>query len=184
MLIGKLNAALILAAGGGEASPFDDRVDLAIFTLIVFLGLLFILGKYAWGPIIKALNEREESIAKDIDDAAAANEQAQAKLASYDAKIAGAQDEAAAIIAEAKNDAIAAKEKIMADAADEAQRTKDRAMADISAAKNAAVQELAQNSVDSAVDLAGSIVGRTLQKSDHSNLIDKSIEKFTSGSGA
>ena len=102
-------------------------------------------------------------------------------MAAYDAKIAGAESEAAALIAEAKNDALAAKDKIMADASQEAQRTKDRALADIEAAKNAAVRDLAESSVDSAVSLAGSIVGRSLDKKDHKDLIEKSISQFNAG---
>ena len=100
---------------------------------------------------------------------------------SNEAKIAGAESEAAALIAEAKNDALAAKDKIMADASEEAQRTKDRALADIEAAKNAAVRDLAESSVDSAVSLAGSIVGRSLDKKDHKDLIEKSISQFNAG---
>jgi F-type H+-transporting ATPase subunit b len=180
MLIGKFNAAYLVASSGA-ASPFDDSVDLAIWTLIVFVGLLLVLGKFAWKPIIEGLNAREKSIADNIDSASQANEQAQAQLKSYEDKLAGAGDEAAALIAEAKQDAVAAKEKIMEEAAAEAQRTRDRAMADIEAAKNSAVQELAKSSVDSAVDLAGSIVGRSLDKKDHAELIEKSIKQFSSG---
>ncbi|MFK7769690.1 MAG: ATP synthase F0 subunit B, partial [Mariniblastus sp.] len=60
-----------------------------------------------------------------------------------------------------------------------AQKTRDRALAEIETAKNAAVRELAESSVDSAVDLAGSIVGRSLNKGDHADLIEKSIKQFT-----
>ena len=102
-------------------------------------------------------------------------------MAAYEEKLAAAHDEAAAVIAEAKKDAITAKEKIMAEAAAEAQRTRDRALTDIEAAKSAAVRELAESSVDSAVALAGSIVGRSLNKQDHAELIEKSIKQFTTG---
>lgn len=184
MSFGSLNAVVLLASeGGGEeaANPLYWSNDLAFFTLLIFLGVLFILTKYAWKPIIAGLNAREESIANNIDSAAAAKEQAEAQLKAYDEKLAGANEEAAALIAEAKADATAAKEKILAEASTEAQRTKDRALADIASAKNAAVQELAQSSVDSAVSLAGSIVGRSLNKSDHAELIEKSVKQFGSG---
>lgn len=95
--------------------------------------------------------------------------------------MAGAADEAKAVVAEARNDAAAAKERMLAEANDEASKIKDRAMADIEAAKNAAVRELAEKSVDSAVSLAGSIVGRSLQKGDHAKLIDDSINSFSGG---
>ncbi|MFK7769998.1 MAG: ATP synthase F0 subunit B, partial [Mariniblastus sp.] len=127
MLFGSINA-LMLASDGGEANPLAFDVDLALWTLFIFLGLMAILAKFAWKPIIEGLNLREKTIADNIESASVAKAQAEDHLKAYEAKLAGANDEAAALIAEAKNDAIAAKEKIMADAADEAQKTRDRAL--------------------------------------------------------
>lgn len=167
----------------GDANPLEFPVDLGLWSLIIFLGLLAILTKFAWRPIIDGLDERELGIARNIDEAEAANQKAQDNLAQYESKLASVNDEAAAILAEARSDASAAKDKIMAEAAEEAQRTKDRALADIESAKSAAIQELAESSVDTAVSLAGNIVGRSLDKKDHSSLIDKAVDRF-SGSGA
>jgi F-type H+-transporting ATPase subunit b len=182
MLFGYQSAIVLLAAGGGEKpNPMELPVDLAIWSLLVFLGLMAILAKYAWRPILDGLDKREKMIADDIDGARKSNEKAQAQLREYESRLAGAGAEAAAIIAEARKDAVAAKERIMADAAAEAQRTRDRALADIKAAKDAVVRDLAESSVDSAVSLAGSIVGRSLNKNDHAELIQKSIKQFSSG---
>jgi F-type H+-transporting ATPase subunit b len=172
---------LVAVSGGEEPNPLVFDVDLAIWSALVFLGLLFVLGKYAWKPILEGLDNREKAIADSIDSAAQAKEKAQAQLSQYEQKLAGASAEAAAIIAEAKKDALAAKDRIMADAAEEAKRTRDRALADIQAAKDAVVRELAESSVDSAVSLAGSIVGRSLNKNDHQDLIQKSIKQFGAG---
>jgi F-type H+-transporting ATPase subunit b len=180
MLLSQIHSALIADAG---ANPLKFDVDLGLWTLVVFLGLLALLTKFAWRPIMDGLDARELGISNNIDSAEQANQKAQDNLAQYEAKLASVNDEAAAILAEARSDATAAKEKIMAEAAEEAQRTKDRALADIEAAKAEAVRELAQSSVDTAVNLAGSIVGRSLDKNDHSQLIDKAVDRF-SGSGA
>ena len=160
---------------------FEVAPDTLLFSFIIFGVLLAVLYKFAWGPIVEGLELREKKMIDDIEGARAAKERATAQLAEYEAKIAGAESEAAALIAEAKNDALTAKDKIMADASEEAQRTKDRALADIEAAKNAAVSDLAESSVDSAVSLAGSIVGRSLDKKDHKDLIEKSIGQFNAG---
>ena len=181
MLTDRLFKSFVLIAEGGSSPPLQVYVDTLIFSLIIFLGLCAVLFKFAWKPIIEGLDAREKRIADDIESARLANEQAQTQLAAYESQLAGANDEAAAVIAEARNDAVAAKEKIMADAAAEAQRTRDRALADIESAKNAAVRELAESSVDSAVSLAGNIVGRSLNKQDHAELIEKSIKQFTTG---
>ena len=180
MLFETLFSTTLLASEAAKP-PLQFQVDTLLFSLIIFGLLLVVLVRYAWNPIMQGLDTREKSIADEIESARLANEQAQAQLTAYEEKLAAAQDEAAAVIAEAKKDALLAKEKIMAEAAAEAQRTRDRALADIEAAKTAAVRELAESSVDSAVSLAGSIVGRSLNKQDHSELIEKSIQQFTAG---
>lgn len=177
-----LNQSLIgLLASSGAHPPLQFRVDTLIFSLIIFLGLAAVLLKFAWKPIMEGLDAREKRISDDIENARLASEQAQSQLAAYQQKMAGADEEAAAVIAEAKSHAIVVGEKIKTDATSEAQRTRDRAIAEIESAKNAAVRELAESSVDSAVDLAGSIVGRSLNKQDHADLIEKSIKQFTTG---
>lgn len=175
------NAIYLLAAEHAAKPPLQFQVDTLFFSLLIFLALLFVLFRFAWKPIMEGLEAREKRIADDIDGARHANEQAQSNLKQYEEKLAAAADEASAVLAQAKQDAEAAKERIVAEANEEAQRARDRALADIKAAKDAAVRELAEKSVDSAVTLAGSIVGRSLDKKDHSQLIEKSIERFGSG---
>ena len=130
---------------------------------------------------MSGLAAREKRIADDIDNARIANEQAQANLKQYQEQLANATNEAKAVLEEARKDAVTAKNKILNEAQEEAGRLRDRALSDIDAAKNEAVRELAQKSVDSAVTLAGNIVGRSLNKDDHSKLIDDSINSFSSG---
>ena len=172
---------IILAEAGGKPDPLKFDADLALFTLIIFVGLLLVLGKFAWKPIIEGLNNREKSINDQIESAENANAEAQASLKQYQDQMAAAADEAKAVVGEARKDAAAAKERMLAEAQEEAGKIKERAMADIEAAKNAAVRELAEKSVDSAVTLAGSIVGRSLEKGDHAKLIDDSINNFSGG---
>ena len=182
-MISTFYSQLLLAAseGHGKPDPLKFDADLAIFTAIIFIGLLFVLGKYAWGPLLLGLENREKSISDKITDADRANEQAQANLKMYEEKLAGVTDEAKKMMDDAKQESLAARERIISEAEEEAQRIRDRALADIEAAKNAAVRELAEKSVDSAVSLAGTIVGRSLEKQDHDRLIEESISSFTSG---
>ena len=174
------NVAILLLAEGAHP-PLQFRVDTLIFSLIIFAGLAAVLFVFAWKPVMEGLDAREKSVSDNIENARVANEQAQANLKQYEDKLAGAADEAKEVMAEARKDATAAKEKILTEAKEEADRLRDRALADIEAAKNAAVRDLAEKSVDSAVTLAGNIVGRSLEKSDHSKLIDDSINSFSGG---
>jgi F0F1-type ATP synthase membrane subunit b/b' len=67
---------------------------------------------------------------------------------------------------------------MLAEANEEANRTRQKGLADVEAAKSAAVRELAEASVDSAVSLASNIVGRSLKKDDHAKLIEESVKRF------
>lgn len=168
-----------LLASEHAAPPLQFRVDTSLYSLVIFLILSFVLYRFAWKPISEGLDKRESGIAGDIEDARIANEQAQSNLKRYEDQLAGASAERDAIIKEAKADALMAKERILAEAQAEATRERERAVADIVAAKNQAVRELAEKSVDSAVSLAGNIVGRSLEKADHLKLIEDSISRFT-----
>lgn len=161
-------------------NPLSIDPDLAVFTAIVFVILLVILRKFAWGPIMEGLDKRESSIAGQIEEAKQSNEKAQQALAEYESKLAAAADEVKALLAEARQDAEATKERIVAEAEEAARRERERAIEDINLAKDAAVRELAQRSVDAAVTLAGQVLRKEVDSQQHSQLIQDALEKFPS----
>lgn len=163
-----------------KTNPLSIDPDLAIFTAIVFVILLVILRKFAWGPIMEGLDKRESSIANQIEEAKQSNEQAKQALAQYEAKLAAATDEVRGLLAQARQDAEATKERIVAEAEQAARRERERAVQDIVLAKDAAVRELAQKSVDAAVALAGQVLRREVDSQKHAQLIQDSLEKFPS----
>ncbi|MEZ6093840.1 MAG: F0F1 ATP synthase subunit B [Pirellulaceae bacterium] len=160
----------------GEGGRFN--ADLMLVTILLFLALLAVLTKLAWKPILEGLENREKSIADNIDAAKRANDEAQENLRRYEQKLSEVTDQATAIVAEAKKDAMTVKEQILAEANQAAQAQRDRVIAEIDAAKDAAVRQLAEKSAETAVGLAGSIVGRSLNKDDHKALIEESINGF------
>ena len=91
---------LILASGGDEADPLVFQADLALWTLIIFLGMLIILSRYAWKPLIQGLNNREENIAQKIEDADRAHEKAQDNLRQYEEQLASVADKAKSVLDE------------------------------------------------------------------------------------
>ena len=169
----------LLLASEEATSPLQLRVDVLLFSLLVFVALLVLLNRFAWKPILAGLERRESGIASAIDDARTANEKAQAILAQYEQKLQAAGDEAARLVSEARADAEKARERIVTEAKEEAQRQRDRAVTEINAARDAAVRDLAERSVDSAVSLAGRLVGKELKPADHSRLIEQSLERFS-----
>lgn len=178
-LIGK---SITLFAEHAE-EPVDALVwspDLALFTLALFVAFVAILGFFAWKPIMSALDEREKSVSEKIDAAEANAAKMESLKNDYEAKLAAAAEEASRMVAEAKKDAQLMREKILAEAAEEANRQRDRAIADIQSAKDAAVRELAQKTVDSAVVLAGEMVKKEINPDVHQQLIQDSLDRFSS----
>ncbi|QDU28712.1 ATP synthase subunit b [Anatilimnocola aggregata] len=166
-------------ASAGLKAPQEMRFDLAIATFVIFILLLVLLAKFAWGPIISGLDSRESHIASMIDQARLAQEQAEAQLRSYEAKLAAATEEARQIVGQARTDAEAAKDRILAEAKDAATKERERAIDDITIAKNAALQQIAEKSVNTAISLASSIVRRELKPEDHDQLVTDALGKFS-----
>lgn len=170
--------------GGGhskaDTNPMTFSLDLAFWNAIVFLVLLAILGKFAWGPIMEGLERRETSIANQIEEARVNAEKSAQQLAQYESQLATAAEEAKEIVATARKDAESAKERILAEAQEAAQRERDRASSEIETAKAAALQEIAQRSVDVALSLASDMVRRQLNKDDHDQLIRDALDRFPS----
>ncbi len=121
----------------------------------------------AWKPISEALEKRERTIANNIADAKNAAEQALIKLKEYEARLSTAATEATEIVNQARKDAEQVGQRIIADAQGEAERQRDRALADIESAKQSALSEMAAKSTDMAFSLARRVVGRELKASDH-----------------
>jgi len=161
------------------ASLVDPRFDMAIYSFLVFLGLLAVLFKFAWGPIAAALEQREETIARQIAEAQLASEKAALQLREYEARLAAATDEARQIVAQSRKDAEVAKDKIVAEAREAAGKERDRAVAEIVSAKNQALDEIAQRSVHTAISLASKVIRREVKPQEHEALIGEAINEFS-----
>ena len=79
-------------------------LGLMVWTVVTFLGLVFVLKITAWKPLLQALNDREAGIKRAIADAQAAKVSAEQLKAQYEKELAQGQDKAAALIARARWD--------------------------------------------------------------------------------
>jgi F-type H+-transporting ATPase subunit b len=159
-------------------SPAEMRYDLAIATFVVFALLLALLAKFAWGPISQGLDKREQHIATMIADAERNAKETQLRLQELEARLAAQAEEARQALSAARREGEIVKEKLVGEAQAAAQAEKDRAVDDIRAAKNAALREIAQKSVNTAVDLAKSLIHREVNAGDHAQLIKDSLAQF------
>ena len=168
--------------GSGPVSthPLSVDPDLALFTGVLFVVLLAVLWKFAWGPIAAGLDSREKGIQGQIDEARRTNDESKELLSQYEKRLSDAGDEVREMIDKARRDADAQKQQIIAEAQDAAKAQTDRSVREIEAAKQYALQEMAAKSVAMAVELAGKVVSRELKKDDHTQLITEALSRFPS----
>ena len=176
-----LMAAPAMAAEGGHAegganNPFAGDIGNALWTLIIFAGVLLVLGKYAWGPILSNLQARENFIFESLEKAKRDRDEAEARLKQYEEKLASARAEASAIVDEGRRDADVVKRRIEEDARKEADRMIERARREIQIATDTATKELYTLSARLATEMATRIVGKQLTVQDQERLIAESIE--------
>ena len=162
-------------------SPFAGNVGNAIWTLAIFLVVVIILGKFAWGPVLALLQEREKFIHKSLADAKRDREEAEARLREYAAKIQTARAEAGAIVEEARRDAERLREDLKQRARTEADTMVQNAERQISLQTQRAIQEIRREAVDLSVAIASKIIQRNLTKEDNQRLIDEAIRQVGSG---
>lgn len=159
-------------------NPAEIKKDLAIWSFVVFLILMAILWKFAWGPIVAGLEKRESRIADNIASAERAADDAKRMMADYEAKLAAAADEVRAILDEARRDAEHTKTEIIAEAKSAAQVEHDRQMREIRTATDQALKALSEKFADQAVELAGRIIHEKLNAKDHDRLVKEAVANF------
>jgi F-type H+-transporting ATPase subunit b len=166
------------AAAKENPQPLVFDPDLAIFTAIVFLLLLVVLGKFAWPQIVSALEERERKIADNIAAAEAMQAQAKQLLAEHEAKLAAAAGEVRELLEEARRDAEHTRKTIADKGHQDAQDELQRALREIDRAKDAAVQDLAVASANVAIDLARKVVREQITPEQQSQIVREALGKL------
>ena len=156
-------------------SPASFKSDLAIWSFVIFLGLLGLLTKFAWKPIMDGLDKREQGIADTIAATQAANEDAKRMLASYERRLAEATDEVRGMLEEARRDADATRQAIVAEARKAADDEKARARHEIGLAKDDALAQIADRAGDLAVEVAGKFLREKLGREDQARLVRDSV---------
>ena len=151
---------------------------LFIWTIITFLILLGLLAKFAWGPLLKALDERHATIRKSLDDA----DKAQQELAQL-------QEKSAQLIAEARAEgqSIVAKSRAAAEVVREDlhQKAKTEAAAMVKATERQiqqetarAVQQIRHDVVDLSLSVASKLIKKNLTAEDNDALIQDSLSQI------
>jgi F-type H+-transporting ATPase subunit b len=180
-LTGLLTAAVAFAAeaehGEAEAAatPFAGTIYQSIAAIIVFVLLLVVLRKYAWGPILKGLQDREAKIRADLENAERAAREADATLKRYQQQLAAAREEQARLIETGRRDAEREAGRIQEEAKREIDAMRKRAVGEIQFAKEEAIREVFAQAATLATDVATKILQREIRPDDQRRLVQEAL---------
>jgi F-type H+-transporting ATPase subunit b len=176
--------------GGGEhkaaeeiINPLEPQPTLAIWTLVVFVGVMFVLGRYAWKPLLAALHAREQHLEHVLLETERARNESEANLAEHRKLMARAADEVRGILDKARQEAQGTADQLIKQAQTEAEQAKQRATRDIGQARDQALAEIWEKTADMAVSIAGRVLSKELSEADHRHLLESAIKELPAANG-
>ena len=166
------------AHGGANAPNPLVQLDpgLFIWKILTFLILFFVLSKFAWRPLLEALESRENTIKSSLDDAEKAKQELESLNAETETIISEARSEAQSIRLEAKSAAEKVKADIIAQAGEDAKKLRDENEKQIQVEKDRAINEIRQEVVDLTLTVAERVIRKNLSKEDNQDLIEDSLK--------
>ncbi len=162
---------------GEEVKPdiLKPEPSLAIWTVVVCLGLLFVLGRFPWKPLLAALHQREEHLEHCLLATERARNERDQLLAAHRRQLEQAAEQVRALIEQARRDASASAEEILIKARAEGEAERRRARADIENARDQALVEIWSKAADLAVSVAGRVLTKQIDESEHRRLVESAI---------
>ncbi len=167
-------------AAEGPSSPFEVNFGLFFWTWVVFILLFFVLKRFAWPAILRATEERERKIARQLAEVEQATTEAKAVLEEHKKLLAGAKGEAQALLAEAKTTAEKERELLLQRARDEQQQMLDRAKREIGAEWERAVNDLRREAVDLSLAAAAKLIQERLTSERDRKVVEDYLDTLGS----
>jgi F-type H+-transporting ATPase subunit b len=150
---------------------------LFIWTILTFLVLVALLAKFAWRPLLQALESRQDSIRKSLDDVQKAKQDLERLHAESAEIIRQSRVEADAIVTQSRGDAERLREEMKQKARAEADAIVKNAERQIQLETGRAVQQIRREAVDLSVMIASKLIQRNLTKEDNERLIEEALKQ-------
>ena len=169
--------ALALAEGGGGGLLSIDAT-LLWATIVVFALFAWVLGKFAWGPLLKIVDEREKTIRDQVDSAQQAAADAKDLLVQHQEMLKGAGREREEILQKAVKEAEQVRADLVTKARADADQVVSKAREQMQREKDQAIAELRAQVADIAVEAASRIVKSSLTDEAQRKLVDDYIQEL------
>ena len=150
---------------------------LFVWTILTFLLLVFILAKFAWKPLLKMLQDREDMVRSSLEDAEKAKSELERLNEESEAIMAKARSEAQSILANGKAAAEKVKDDIIAKSKEQANKIREDAGNQIQVEKDKAISEIKKEVVNLTLSVAEKLIQKNLSDADNKSLIEESLKK-------
>jgi F-type H+-transporting ATPase subunit b len=165
----------LAAAGGGGGSFLSVDTTLLVSTAVLFALFAWVLGRFAWGPLLRIVDDREKGIRDNVEAAEKAAAEAKAALARHQELLRGAAREREEILGKAVKEAEAARAELVEKARSDAETIVTRAREQIERDTSQAIAEVRAQVADIAVEAASRIVKSSLSPEAQKKLVDDYI---------
>jgi len=161
------------------ANPLIEVVPgLMVWTLVAFVITLYVLKKYAFGPIQKLIDDRRDRIRASIEEADNAREEARSLLEEHRKLIGQAKSEAEYILAEARRVADAQRERVRQETEEDRARRLEETKRQIEQATQQALAQIRREVADLSLLAAEKVTRKTLTDADKQRLIDEALSEI------
>lgn len=173
-----LSPAALLAQESGTRTFMKPDTGLMVWTLVIFVLLMFVLSRYAFGPITAAVEAREKALEDAIEGAKRDRDAAAKLLQEHQAAIDAARGEAQKIIAEGR----AVGEKLRTDMIEQTRKEQqdmlERARREIDNEKDKAIMQLRREAVDLALAGASKVIEQNLESQKNRQLVESYLSSI------
>jgi len=149
---------------------------LMIWTVVCFLLTLFVLKRFAFGPIQKMLDERRDRIRQSIEEAERARSEARKLLEEHRALIGQARGQAEQILAEARKVADSQRQRVKEETEADRQRRLEETKRQIEAETHRALEQIRAEVAELTLVATAKVTGKVLDDADHRRLIEDAIK--------
>ena len=148
---------------------------LMIWSIICFAIAFYVLRRYAFGPIQKAIDERRDRIRRSLHDADEARDEARRLLEEHRALIGQARGQAEEILAEARRVGEAQRHRVREETEADRQRRLEETRRQIEAETHRALEQIRTEVAELTIVAASKVTGKALDDADHRRLIEDAI---------
>jgi len=143
-----------------------------IYTIVNIVILVVLLRIFLWKPVLGIIEKRQQTIQKDLDEAAQTNREAQGVKAEYETALTGARQESAALVEQARAQATEQYDAILAQANADADAIREKAQADALAQKDQVLTAAKGELADLAILAASKLLGGAVDEETDRRILD------------